>query len=73
MAKDYVISQLQKGERKRCRKWRIDIKDGRYPSGKQKYKSQRFEGTYTQAEKKAKELVDDRTKLRSRWTFAQST
>ena len=69
MAKDYVISQLQKGEKKRCRKWRIDIKDGRYPSGKQKYKSQRFEGTYTQAEKRAKELAEDRTKLRSRWTF----
>ena len=34
-------------------------------------KSQRFEGTYTQAEKKAKELACDRTKLRSRWTFAQ--
>jgi integrase len=68
MAKDYVISPLQKCERKRCRKWRIDIKDGRYPSGKQKYRSQRFEGTYTQAEKKAKELVEDRSKLRTTWT-----
>lgn len=68
--KDYTIVQLQKGERKRCRLWRIDIKDGRYPSGKQKFKSQRFEGTYTQAEKRAKELVEDRGKLRTTWTVA---
>jgi hypothetical protein len=67
---DYVIVQLQKGERKRCRLWRIDVRDGRYPSGRLKFKSQRFEGTYTQAEKKAKELVEDRGKLRTTWTVA---
>lgn len=68
--KEYTIIQMQKGERKRCRLWRIAIKDGRYPSGKQKYKTQKFEGTYTQAEKRAKELVDDRGKLRTTWTVA---
>lgn len=67
--KDYTIIQMQKGERKRCRLWRIAIKDGRYPSGKQKYKTQKFEGTYTQAEKKAQELVEDRGQLRTTWTF----
>ncbi len=67
--KEYTIIQMQKGERKRCRLWRIAIKDGRYPSGKQKYRTQKFEGTYTQAEKRAKELVDDRGQLHTTWTF----
>lgn len=67
--KDYTIVQLQKDcERKRCRRWRIDLKDGRYPNGKQKYKSQRFEGTYTQAVARAEELSEDRSRLRSHWT-----
>ena len=69
------IVQMEKGKAKgKCRKWKLVVSLGRDPiTGKYPQKSRVFHGTYTEAQKALRELVDEveggTVIKRNQWTF----
>lgn len=69
------IVQMEKGKAKgKCRKWKLVVSLGRDPiTGKYPQKSRVFHGTYTEAQRALRELVDEveggTVVKRNQWTF----